>query len=70
MRAPFLLVDQVIKLAFGHLAKGLVSDSSKLAIQIVVVLVLDVPFEVVAGYGLIGIEDDLDGVVDGSAVGD
>ena len=46
------------------------SDSSKLAIQIVVVLVLDVRFEVVAGYGLIGIEEDLDGVVNGSAVGD
>ncbi len=46
------------------------SDSSKLAIQIVVVLVLDAPFEVVAWYGLVGIEEDLDGVVNSSAAGD
>ncbi len=46
------------------------SDSSKLAIQIVIVLVLDVPIEVVTGYGLVGIEEDLDGVVNGSTVGD
>ena len=40
--------------------------SNEFAIQIIVLLVLNVLFEVVTGYRVVGIKKNLDGVVDGS----
>ena len=46
--APLLLVDEPVKLALGHLAQGLVGDACEIAIEICVLLVLNVLLEVVA----------------------
>jgi hypothetical protein len=61
--SPLLLADKPIVLGFGHLEENIVGKR-ELPIKVIVILTSNVSLEVVAGYDLICIEEDLDGVVD------
>ncbi len=60
---PLSLLVEPIVLAHGKGHDRFVGDSGKVAIKVVVVVALDVCFEVVARNNVIGIEEETDGIV-------